>query len=216
MGIRGLSSYIQNRSSKCLKDHELQNCNVVIDGNNLVHFSFLSCPRQNACFGGDYNQYYDHVKDIFRLMKSCQINPIVVFDGGLDVGNRKYRTRLYRAKQKLIASIKVKPSNQHRMSVLPLLVRTVFIAVLKELKIQVVQCQFEADLDIAALARGLNCPVISNDSDFFVMDVLVVPLSSLDLCGATKNGDGKAIRCKLFKMEDFLRRYIINFKCQKH
>lgn len=49
-----------------------------------------------------------------RLFKQCQITPIMIFDGGLDQGNKKQKTRLLRAKQKLVASVKVKPSNQHR------------------------------------------------------------------------------------------------------
>jgi hypothetical protein len=32
----------------------------------------------------------------------------------MDVDDRKQKTRLLRAKQKIVASIKVKPSNQHR------------------------------------------------------------------------------------------------------
>ena len=94
------------------------------------------------------------------------------------------------------------------MSVLPLLLKTVLLAVLKEFKIDVVQCQYEADGDIAALSRGLKCPVISNDSDFYVMDVLVIPLSLMELHGPIKHNEGPseyAIQCKLFEMETFLK-----------
>lgn len=91
------------------------------------------------------------------------------------------------------------------MSVLPLLVRTVFIDLLKEFKIEVIQSYYEADGDIAALARGLKCPVISNDSDFFVMEVLVIPLSMMELNTVVKTETGSAIQCKLFEMESFLK-----------
>jgi hypothetical protein len=91
------------------------------------------------------------------------------------------------------------------MSVLPLLVRTVFIDLLKEFNIEVIQSHYEADGDIAALARGLKCPVISNDSDFFVMEVLVIPLSMMELNTAVKTEIGSAIQCKLFEMESFLK-----------
>lgn len=87
---------------------------VLIPGNNLLHFLYLNCPKQNPSVGGDYNIFYEYARETIRLFKQCQITPIVVFDGGLDLGNRKQKTRLLRAKQKLIASIKVKPSNQHR------------------------------------------------------------------------------------------------------
>ena len=98
------------------------------------------------------------------------------------------------------------------MSVLPLLVRTVFIDILKEFKIEVIQCHHEADGDIAALARGLKCPVISNDSDFYVMEVLVIPLSMMELNTAVKSETGSAIQCKLFEMDAFLKSYFLPYQ----
>lgn len=62
MGIRGLSSYIQERSSKYLRDFELQNATVVIDGNNFVCNAYLECPHLNPCFGGDYNIFYNYLR----------------------------------------------------------------------------------------------------------------------------------------------------------
>lgn len=90
------------------------------------------------------------------------------------------------------------------MAVLPLLLKTVFLTVLKEFNVIVVQTHYEADADIASLARGLKCPVVSNDSDFFVMDVLVIPLALMELNGAVKCGGGFAIQCKLFDIKQFL------------
>lgn len=71
-------------------------------------------------------------------------------------------------------------------------------------KVEVIQCQFEADNEIAAIARGIDCPVISNDSDFYVMDVQVLPLSLMNLSGALKCPEGFGIECRLFSMNDFL------------
>lgn len=91
------------------------------------------------------------------------------------------------------------------MSVLPLLLKTLFIGVLKEFGVDVIQCQYEADGDIASLARGLKCPVVSNDSDFYVMDILVIPLSLMELNSAVKCDEGFAVQCKLFDMTKFLK-----------
>ena len=90
----------------------------------------------------------------------------------------------------------------------PLLLKIVLIEVMKEFKIEVIQCQYEADSYIAALARGLECPVVSNDSDFYVMDVMVIPLSLLELNGCVKCADKpeeSALQCKLFVMQTFLK-----------
>lgn len=91
------------------------------------------------------------------------------------------------------------------MSVLPLLLKTVFLTVLKELDVSVIQCHYEADSDIASLARGLKCPVASNDSDFFVMDVHVIPLALMELNSAVKWDGGFALQCKLFENEKFMK-----------
>lgn len=90
------------------------------------------------------------------------------------------------------------------MSVLPLLTKVVFLSVLKDFSIEVIHCQYEADCDIAALARGLKCPVASNDSDFFVMDVLVIPLTFMELRYTVVYNEGFAIECKIFSMDSFL------------
>ena len=67
---------------------------VVIDGNNFVCDSYLQCPNLNPCFGGDYNVYYEYLRNILHSLKRCKVEPIFVFDGGLDKGNRKYRQRM--------------------------------------------------------------------------------------------------------------------------
>ena len=75
---------------------------------------YMSLPRQNASFGGDYNFFADHLREAFRLFAKCRVTPLMIFDGSMDVDDRKQKTRLVRARQKLIASIKCKPSNQDR------------------------------------------------------------------------------------------------------
>lgn len=91
------------------------------------------------------------------------------------------------------------------MAVHPLLLRTVFLTVVEKFDIKVVQCQYEADGDIAALARGLKCPVVSNDSDFYVLGIPIIPLALMELNNAVDNGDGVAVQCKLFDMDKFLK-----------
>lgn len=51
-----------------------------------------------------------------------------------------------------------------------------------ELKIPVVCSNTDADRDIAALANSLGAPVLSNDSDFYLLDVAsgYFPLAHFD------------------------------------
>lgn len=51
--------------------------------------------------------------------------------------------------------------------VMPIITRDTFIAVLMEITIPFVVCDFEADIEIANLANQFNCPVLSDDSDFY-------------------------------------------------
>jgi len=46
MGIRGLSSFIQQRSEKYLKDYKLQNSKVVVDG--MMYFFSLFFTHKNS------------------------------------------------------------------------------------------------------------------------------------------------------------------------
>lgn len=46
-----------------------------------------------------------------------------------------------------------------------------FIQVLIQRGVPLVQCLFEADKEIACLAHQWKCPVLSNDSDFYIFDL---------------------------------------------
>ena len=98
--------------------------------------------------------------------------------------------------------------SQGKVQVFPLFGREVFQEVLEELGVRVLQASFEADHVIAKvsfcttsnteaspksapnqscpqLAMSEGCAVISNDSDFFIFDVELIRLDSLNLEGDT-------------------------------
>lgn len=72
-------------------------------------------------------------------------------------------------------------------SVLPILTRQVFIEVLNQRKVSLVQSLAEADWDIACLAHQWRCPVLSNDSDFFIFDLPGIGLASKEMQCCEKN-----------------------------
>ena len=58
------------------------------------------------------------------------------------------------------------------------------------------------------MAVANNCPVISNDSDFYIFDVTFVSLDSLDMCWAEEEGGGEqGVACRRFNKEKLLRHY---------
>ena len=77
--------------------------------------------------------------------------------------------------------------------------------VLQELGIEVHQSSFEADEVIAHLAHTSRCPVISNDSDFYIFDVDFILLDSLDIANFS-SGD-TFLRCEKFNRQKMLSHY---------
>lgn len=178
MGIHGLTTFIQENPD-LLQDFQLHDTKVVIDGNNLYHQLFYHY-HVNHHYNGDYDQFALKTKQFFHLFKSCNISPIIVFDGGYDTDDRKLQTTLERARTRLHLAGFI--SHGDRGKVLPILAYETFRHVLIELDIPHVTCDFEADSEIVVLANDLNCPVISMDSDFYIFEVQggYIPFDSIN------------------------------------
>ncbi|KAK3757933.1 hypothetical protein RRG08_058247 [Elysia crispata] len=207
MGIRGLTGFI-DKNQGLLHQHELCCSSVVIDGNNFYHYLYHACHLQ-CNFGGDYDLYRTDVISTFQSMKECSIKPYVVLDGAYTVDGRKLKTSLSRA----VSRIKFVDSltNGHSGQALPVLAYETFIQVMVELGIPHAMCQFEADSEIATLANRLQCPVISNDSDFYIFDVECgfLPLDYIDFrpirkqC-ATGNTTNAFLHCYKYHVDNFI------------
>lgn len=208
MGVRGLATYIKANGRKFLKTHKLHNCYVILDGYNIATNLFLSLNTETA-FGGNYDVYALHIKDFFKLLKKCQIKPLVVFDGGYE--QRKLRTVYKRMKFKISSARNVRLCSSTPN--FPLFMRHIFREVLVELGIPFAQCDFEADVEIAALARELQCPVISYDSDFYIFDVMYIPfptviLEAIPFVHTDNNQEQEYyLNCNLYEIDYFLNSF---------
>ncbi|GLG95731.1 Protein asteroid [Gryllus bimaculatus] len=210
MGIRGLATFIAHNSSKYLEDHELKDCYLVIDGNSFACQLYSSSSTFNSAFGGDYNRFAASVIEFFDALKKCKVIPLVIFDGGYEI--RKLKTAFSRIRQKWFVARDVTPMSSCKNSVFPCFLKEVVKDVLRELQISFAQSLFEADSEIAAIARRLKCPVLSYDSDFFVYDVLYIPFPTLYLnpCSDKSSQSTDAtyyMSCSLYRVENFLKRY---------
>ena len=207
MGIRGLTTYIAKNSDQYLQPYELEHCNVVIDGNNIACQLYNWVSKCNSAFGGDYDKYANCVENFFNNLLKCEVKPLVIFDGGYET--KKIPTVHERLKNKLVTAKSVYSLIQSKLNFFPLFMKDVFMDVLRSLKISFAQSDFEADGEIAAIARKLHCPVLSYDSDFYIFDVLYIPLSSVTLEPvkyiASDNKSTKYfISCKIYRIETFL------------
>lgn len=195
MGVRGLSSFINN-NPQWLQVHKLHDTKVVIDGSNLYHFLFFRY-QLNHQFGGDFDKFAKKCKMFFDLLAKCGVEPIIVFDGGYSPDERKFPTVLERLKDKRNDAEAICTTGQGK--IMPIIAIEAFRLVLVELNIPHIACDFEADDDIAILANELNCPVMSNDSDFFVYDLKAgfIPLDYMNLTLCVHNTEtGKESTCK--------------------
>lgn len=205
MGIQGLTTFIARNADRSLETFHLHDQCLVIDGNSLAAQLFENTTKCNSSFGGDYDVYARTIKKFFNALTKCKITPYVIFDGGYE--DKKMKTVLKRFTGRIIDASRLNPKNQSQLLVFPLLMKDVFIEVLRSCNVPYTFCELEADSEIAAVARFLGCPVLSYDSDFFVFNVTYIPFPSLTLKPSvlkTNEGSHYVLKCKLYRVENFL------------
>ncbi|MEQ2208156.1 hypothetical protein XENOCAPTIV_027297 [Xenoophorus captivus] len=169
MGVTGMKDLV--KESKSLEVFRFQNSQVIIDGPNLYYsLYFNSNPKMDQQHGGDYPEFREQVRMFFTNLRRCNITALVVLDGGSEPG--KEETVGARLKDKLQKAKRISESSAElRDNILPPLVKDLFIQILQELQIEMEQCFGEADLTAVLRANERRCPVLSNDSDFYIFDV---------------------------------------------
>ncbi|XP_071154025.1 single-strand DNA endonuclease ASTE1-like [Mytilus edulis] len=167
MGVQGLTTIVNRKETILFEDQIFSDTKLVIDGDNLFSFLYVN-HNIDLKHGGNYDVFARKIEAFFNALKSNQICSYVVMDGGYDPDNRKHETHVRRARERIGKSRETASSET---TFAPMLCRLTFLAVIEKMKIPFVVCDFEADHDIATLANTFLCPVLSNDSDFFVYDL---------------------------------------------
>ncbi|XP_053610966.1 protein asteroid [Plodia interpunctella] len=201
MGVRGLTTYVNKNQDAFLQQFFLYETNLVIDGNGLCAQLYRSLNCFSA-FGGDYDKFASYVRKFFKSIRKCNVSSYVIFDGSYEP--RKLRTVFGRLRSKINGASRLDPVTQGCLHIFPLLLRYVFKEILKEFDIPYTICEFEADDEIAAMARHLNCPVLSYDSDFFIYNVMYIPFNTLEHKPMIIEDDGVskyALECRIYKVE---------------
>lgn len=206
MGIPGLTTFISNYSERFLVNYELHDTYLVIDGNSIacqLYNWYASC---NCAFGGDYDKYAQCVSEFFDELLKCNVTPLVLFDGGSE--DKKLKTIITRTREKIRLASSYTPSSQYRSKFFPLCIKEVFKDIMRGKGIKYVQCIFEADNTIAAIARILKCPVLSYDSDFYIYGSLYIPFSTWrNYVVRNSAGNGYVKRCKIYYVEKLFHFY---------
>ena len=170
MGVRGLTTYVQH-DTKSTKPFKLHDTDLVIDGSALQYYLYgiSSQASRDAKYNGDYVAYSQTIMKFFHALKKCKIIPYVIIDGGMDPSEIKLKTILERMRHRLSSLKRVASGYEEHL--LPILSSRVFIEVLMDMKVKVIRSIFEADGDVAMVGNILECPVLSNDSDFYIFDL---------------------------------------------
>ncbi|XP_077982892.1 single-strand DNA endonuclease ASTE1-like [Glandiceps talaboti] len=205
---RGLTTFITNNSS-CLQSHELHDTRVVMDGKWLAHWFFFN-TEVDFTHGGDYKEYAVECTQFFQSFQRCNITPYVLLDGADYLDDKKFGTLMDRAQQKVDRSFDITQGGDKGLR--PMFAMNVFIQVLNQLNIHLAVCDFEADDEIVNLANAFNCPVIGEDSDFFIFDVRggYIPMKYLKWKESNAEGS-KSMRCEIYTLKEFCN----EFKLQK-
>lgn len=218
MGVRGLKSFIQRNDDLLIKEYRLYNTFVVIDACNLIAELIRQSQRHERpdLFGGNMVQFGQYVNNFFDNLNKCNIRPILVFDGAQtrDVNMCKTREKLKRAIETFHNVMSINKLGFGDF-ILPLTATNVFRSIAVDKNIQIIQCMYEADLEVARLAHKYKCPVISNDSDFYLIDLPfgLIPTDQMNHKTIIKfeekdehSKDTKYyILCDLFKQENFVK-----------
>ncbi|KAG7501433.1 hypothetical protein JOB18_049599 [Solea senegalensis] len=167
MGVHGLTTYVEGNRN-FLKDVKFRDSRLIIDGCSLYfRLYFTHCLDQSH--GGDYDAFACLLTQFLSALEACNIQPYVVLDGGMDPSDKKFTTLRHRLQSKIKEADNL--SHGRNGCVLPILTRKVFIQVLMQRGVPLVQCPAEADWEIACLAHQWKCPVLTNDSDFYIFDL---------------------------------------------
>jgi hypothetical protein len=206
MGIHGLPTFMKENKDLLLKTHKLQQTDLVIDGQNILHYVF-EIEKLDFLHGGDYNRFADVIRNFFNDLKRCGVRPIVVMDGGHSMDDRKLKTRISRAEKRFdrlnsqYQRLKTEDFSDEGQQTLPILGYSLYLNVLRDMDIEIIACQFEADREMARIANQKRCPVLSQDSDFFALPIEegFIPIDYLEII----DKEEKSMMSKIYHVSNF-------------
>ena len=200
MGVKGLWSLLEG-NSQIYQDIKFSNSELVVDGCNLAYHLFnMANLDQNP--GGEYLAFQAVVQAFFKTLDNCRIKAYVVIDGGLGTSDIQLKTRMSR-QSALLQNIPAALTGE-KMGFYPPFEMSVFEQTLNDLRVPQVKCFGEADGRLAALAREVSCPLLSEDTDFYIYDLPEGVLPLAPFWKSVKDSPASSeIHCKLYTTTKF-------------
>ena len=204
MGIKGLTAFVKD-FPKAWENSELTQTKLIIDGNNLLYFLASKATFDSRC-GGEYSDFYKMVRSFFASLVRNAVTPCVLLDG-VDNGDEKLATTQTRHEERMgkARSLVGALAGYSCDGFFPPLVHQVFLRAVANSGVDVIVCDHEADVIAIARARRDRCPLLSNDSDFFLANLPdgVVPIYSLEWI--RDDDRGQVIYCQRFQRDLFFK-----------
>ncbi|XP_011404572.1 PREDICTED: protein asteroid homolog 1-like [Amphimedon queenslandica] len=197
MGIQGLTTLIKHHYPSRTWRTVTPRGKLVLDGKNVSEIVI----DKNWLHGGQYGEPRDHFIRFFRRLSDSGIDPIVIFDG-VDYNREKSDTKLHRKKEKVKKVFNAILEDRITDSVVPIFTDIVFCETLKELGVEFIFADGDADRDTARIANHYNCPVVANDSDYFIFNLKAgyIPLDCL-------YWDQQPVKAKLYERDQFAYKF---------
>ena len=201
MGIRGLTTFIRNNFSDGWKWTEVKG-SLVIDGFSLT-YTLHAQLHIDWIHGGQYKEYRDVLCRFFTALQSCDIRPMVMFDG-VDY-KREKEPEMWRRREEAVKTTKEQllvKGEGYSSRLLPLLAFEVLREVLEELEVPLYFADGDADCDTVALANHYSCPVVANDSDYYMFNVIggYIPLERLEW-------SSKPVTAEVYMLDQFMKMF---------
>lgn len=209
MGIRNLGKYVDDNH---LVQFRLRDTKLIVDANNVSLELYKRMKKGNSdLLGGDLVCYAESLRSLLWRFIVCRIYPIFVYDGTKDIesfGDKTHK-KLFIANKRFGEILKFhRDHNNDRIFTLPMNVCSIFKAIVNEFNTTInYTCLFEADPEIARLSQRYNAPILSDDSDFFLMDLRggVIPYKHFEAEVVSVNQQ-PALSCKIFYLSKFIEK----------
>ena len=174
MGVSGLTDFIEkNDEERNAWRLVLIEGDLVIDANQLCYqlHSSIRFGSLDSSNGGQYPQYYQKVYKFVSNLLESGIEPHFVFEG-VDKGKKLTdEYRLGKAKKQLQKQKRLKEGRGNGSMRMPPLAYNVLYNVLREMGMHTYDADGEGDEACVKIANFLRCPVLSNDSDYYLFNI---------------------------------------------
>lgn len=197
MGISKLVKYIDTNYD--WRDVPLKDCPVVLDGNGLPYYLSRRADLKWK-FGGQYPALRQVMEDFLDALRQRNVKPICIVFDGIDPADKleTLRVRKEGFQKTVIDGINGQESYGHQ-NILPPLITETFRKFLEDYNsshgnLKIYSGDEEADSLGIVIANNLNCPLLGEDSDYFISALKngYIPYSKISWSGAGSPVTGKA------------------------